>query len=124
VANTLRGKTATALLAKVKNGGTFASVTGAPDGAQDYPEVRVVSWLHKDHVRPRQQRRVDGRTRPSRRALLLGSERGHALILRDRRVASQLQWLQSSGSTRRMPTVQQKRPMAAMHAAMTKAHVK
>jgi NADPH:quinone reductase-like Zn-dependent oxidoreductase len=47
VANTLRGKTATALLAKVKNGGTFASVTGAPDGAQDYPEVRVVSFVSK-----------------------------------------------------------------------------
>jgi NADPH:quinone reductase-like Zn-dependent oxidoreductase len=47
VANTLRGKTATALLAKVKSGGTFASVTGAPDGAKDYPEVRVVSFVSK-----------------------------------------------------------------------------
>jgi NADPH:quinone reductase-like Zn-dependent oxidoreductase len=44
VANTLRGKAATALLAKVKDGGTFASVTGEPDGTKDYPKVRVVSF--------------------------------------------------------------------------------
>lgn len=43
VANTLRGKPATDLLAKVKDGGTFASVTGEPDGTNDYPKVRVVS---------------------------------------------------------------------------------
>ena len=47
VANTLRGKTATDLLAKVKAGGTFASVTGAPDGAKDYPKVRVVPFRSK-----------------------------------------------------------------------------
>ena len=47
VANTVRGKTATALLAKVKDGGTFASVTGEPDGAEDYPKVRVVSFVSK-----------------------------------------------------------------------------
>ena len=47
VANTLRGKAATALLAKVKDGGTFASVTGAPDGAGNYPKVRVVSFRSK-----------------------------------------------------------------------------
>ena len=44
VANALRGKTARDLLAKVKDGGTFASVTGEPDGAKDYPSVRVVSF--------------------------------------------------------------------------------
>ena len=44
VANALRGKAATALLAKVKDGGTFASVTGAPDGSEDYPKVRVVPF--------------------------------------------------------------------------------
>ena len=44
VANTLRGKAATDLLAKVKAGGTFASVTGEPDGAKDYPNVRVVPF--------------------------------------------------------------------------------
>ena len=35
---------ATDLLAKVKDGGTFASVTGEPDGAKDYPKVRVVPF--------------------------------------------------------------------------------
>ena len=44
VANAVRGKPATDLLAKVKDGGTFASVTGEPDGAADYPKVRVVSF--------------------------------------------------------------------------------
>jgi NADPH:quinone reductase-like Zn-dependent oxidoreductase len=47
VANTLRGKSATALLSKVKDGGTFASVTGAPDGASSYPKVRIVSFRSK-----------------------------------------------------------------------------
>jgi NADPH:quinone reductase-like Zn-dependent oxidoreductase len=47
VANAVRGKTATDLLAKVKDGGTFASVTGAPDGTKDYPKVRVVSFRSK-----------------------------------------------------------------------------
>jgi NADPH:quinone reductase-like Zn-dependent oxidoreductase len=47
VANTLRGKAATDLLAKVKDGGTFASVTGEPDGARDYPKVRVVPFVSK-----------------------------------------------------------------------------
>jgi NADPH:quinone reductase-like Zn-dependent oxidoreductase len=47
VANTLRGKPATDLLAKVKDGGTFASVTGEPDGAARYPKVRVVSFRSK-----------------------------------------------------------------------------
>jgi NADPH:quinone reductase-like Zn-dependent oxidoreductase len=47
VANTLRGKSATQLLPKVKDGGTFASVTGAPDGAADYPKVRVVPFRSK-----------------------------------------------------------------------------
>ena len=47
VANTLRGKAATDLLAKVKDGGTFASVTGVPDGANDYPKVRIVSFRSK-----------------------------------------------------------------------------
>jgi NADPH:quinone reductase-like Zn-dependent oxidoreductase len=44
VANSLRGKAATDLLAKVKAGGTFASVTGEPDGVKDYPNVRVVPF--------------------------------------------------------------------------------
>lgn len=44
VANVLRGKPATDLLAKVKDGGTFVSVTGEPGGTKDYPQVRVVSF--------------------------------------------------------------------------------
>jgi NADPH:quinone reductase-like Zn-dependent oxidoreductase len=47
VANVLRGKPATELLAKVKDGGTFASVTGAPRGAESYPNVRVVPFRSK-----------------------------------------------------------------------------
>jgi NADPH:quinone reductase-like Zn-dependent oxidoreductase len=47
VANTVRGKTATQLLAKVKDGGIFASVTYAPDGSRDYPNVRVVPFKSK-----------------------------------------------------------------------------
>jgi NADPH:quinone reductase-like Zn-dependent oxidoreductase len=41
VANMLRGKTATDLLSKVNDGGIFASVTGVPSGAEEYPNVRV-----------------------------------------------------------------------------------
>ena len=49
VANTVRGKTAEQLLGKVKPGGVFASVTGAPANAQVYPSVRVVSYVsHQD----------------------------------------------------------------------------
>jgi NADPH:quinone reductase-like Zn-dependent oxidoreductase len=44
VANTVRGRTATDLLAKVKDGGMFVSVTWAPDGAENYPNVRVRSF--------------------------------------------------------------------------------
>jgi NADPH:quinone reductase-like Zn-dependent oxidoreductase len=47
VANMVRGKTATDLLAKVKDGGTFASVTGEPDGAEHYSELHVVSFVSK-----------------------------------------------------------------------------
>jgi NADPH:quinone reductase-like Zn-dependent oxidoreductase len=66
VANMLRGQTATDLLAKVKPGGTFASVTGEPDGAKDYPRVRVVvvrlearSRDYRLHRRRRKRRRAD-----------------------------------------------------------------
>jgi NADPH:quinone reductase-like Zn-dependent oxidoreductase len=47
IANMLRGKPASDLLAKVKDGGTFASVTGEPEGAKSYPNVRVVSFVSK-----------------------------------------------------------------------------
>jgi NADPH:quinone reductase-like Zn-dependent oxidoreductase len=49
VANTLRGKPATDLLAKVKDGGIFASVTGAPEGSNNYPKVRVVPFQSKQN---------------------------------------------------------------------------
>ena len=45
VANTLRGKPAADLLTKVKDGGTFASVTGAPDNSEAFPKVRVVPFV-------------------------------------------------------------------------------
>jgi NADPH:quinone reductase-like Zn-dependent oxidoreductase len=47
VANTVRGKTAEQLLSKVKKGGTFASVTGVPDNAKDYPSVHCVAFVSK-----------------------------------------------------------------------------
>jgi NADPH:quinone reductase-like Zn-dependent oxidoreductase len=47
VANTVRGKTAEQLLGKVKENGTFASVTGAPDNAKDHPSVRCIAFVSK-----------------------------------------------------------------------------
>jgi len=51
VANTVRGKTAEDLIAKVKPGGTFASVTGAPGNAAKYPRVRTVAFVSKQDTR-------------------------------------------------------------------------
>ena len=45
VADTVGGKTAEKLIAKVKPGGVFASVLGAPQNATKYPEVRVASLV-------------------------------------------------------------------------------
>jgi NADPH:quinone reductase-like Zn-dependent oxidoreductase len=42
VADTVNGKTAETLIAKVKPGGVFASVLGAPQNAAKYPSVKVV----------------------------------------------------------------------------------
>jgi NADPH:quinone reductase-like Zn-dependent oxidoreductase len=42
VADTVNGKTAAALTAKVTKGGVFASVLGPPSNAKDYPSVRIV----------------------------------------------------------------------------------
>jgi NADPH:quinone reductase-like Zn-dependent oxidoreductase len=42
VADTVNGKTAEELVAKVKPGGVFASVLGAPRNAAKYPSVKVV----------------------------------------------------------------------------------
>jgi len=42
VADTVNGKTAEKLIAKVKAGGVFASVLGAPKNAEKYPTVKVL----------------------------------------------------------------------------------
>ena len=47
VANCVRGETAERLMSKVKAGGTFASVTGAPANAGEYTFVRVVEFVSK-----------------------------------------------------------------------------
>jgi NADPH:quinone reductase-like Zn-dependent oxidoreductase len=47
VANTVGGPTAERLLSKVKDGGTFASVTGVPENAQEYPSVHAVAFVSK-----------------------------------------------------------------------------
>ncbi len=51
VANTVRGKTAEDLLGKVKDGGTFASVTGAPANAAKFPKVRTVAFVSKQDTK-------------------------------------------------------------------------
>jgi NADPH:quinone reductase-like Zn-dependent oxidoreductase len=47
VADTVGGRTAEKLIAKVKAGGVFASVVGAPQNAADYPAVKVVTVFSK-----------------------------------------------------------------------------
>jgi len=47
VADTVNGKTAEQLIAKVKPGGVFASVVGAPQNAAKYPSVKVVPVFSK-----------------------------------------------------------------------------
>ena len=47
VADTVGGKTAEKLIAKVKPGGVFASVVGAPQNAAKYPSVKVVPVFSK-----------------------------------------------------------------------------
>jgi len=47
VANAVRGQTAEQLIGKVKGGGVFASVTGAPANAKDYPSVKVVPFVSR-----------------------------------------------------------------------------
>jgi NADPH:quinone reductase-like Zn-dependent oxidoreductase len=42
VADTVGGKTAEKLIARVKPGGVFATVSGAPQNAAEYPSVKVV----------------------------------------------------------------------------------
>jgi|SRR5208337_493682 len=51
VANTVGGSTAEELIAKVKPGGVFASVVGAPQNAAKYPSVKVVTvFSHFDRA--------------------------------------------------------------------------
>jgi NADPH:quinone reductase-like Zn-dependent oxidoreductase len=47
VADTVNGKTAAQLIAKVKLGGVFASVVGAPQNTARYPSVKVVPVVSK-----------------------------------------------------------------------------
>jgi NADPH:quinone reductase-like Zn-dependent oxidoreductase len=47
VADAVGGKTAEKLIAKVKPGGVFASVLGAPQNAERYPSVKVVPVVAK-----------------------------------------------------------------------------
>jgi NADPH:quinone reductase-like Zn-dependent oxidoreductase len=47
VADTVNGQTAEKLIAKVKSGGVFASVLGAPRNAAKYPSVKVVPVFSK-----------------------------------------------------------------------------
>jgi len=47
VADTVGGRTAEKLIAKVKPGGAYASVVGAPQNAAEYPSVKVVPVFSK-----------------------------------------------------------------------------
>jgi NADPH:quinone reductase-like Zn-dependent oxidoreductase len=47
IADTVDGKTAEKLIAKVKPGGVFASVVGPPHNAAEYPSVKVVPVFSK-----------------------------------------------------------------------------
>ena len=47
VADTVGGRTAQKLIAKVKPGGVFASVVGAPQNAAEYPSVKVAPVFSK-----------------------------------------------------------------------------
>jgi NADPH:quinone reductase-like Zn-dependent oxidoreductase len=47
VADTVGGRTAEQLIAKVKPGGVFASVVGAPQNAAKYPSVKAVFVFSK-----------------------------------------------------------------------------
>jgi NADPH:quinone reductase-like Zn-dependent oxidoreductase len=51
VANAVRGQTAERLIGKVKAGGLFASVTGAPANAKDYPSVKVAPFVSRQDAR-------------------------------------------------------------------------
>jgi NADPH:quinone reductase-like Zn-dependent oxidoreductase len=85
VADAVGGKTAAALLDKVRAGGAFASVLGAPANAKDYPSVRVVPVYSRPNARTLAQMAravVEGKlTIPiSRKLPLSGAAEGHAAV--------------------------------------------
>jgi NADPH:quinone reductase-like Zn-dependent oxidoreductase len=47
VANAVSGPAAERLLSKVKDGGTFASVTGVPVKAKEFPNIRTIAFVSK-----------------------------------------------------------------------------
>src|SRR5580658_3717996 len=51
VADTVGGKTAEKLIAKVKPGGVFASVVGTPQNAEKYPSVKVVPFFSTSNAK-------------------------------------------------------------------------
>lgn len=51
VADAVGGKTAETLISKVKRGGVFASVLGAPQNAEKYPSVKVVPVFATPNVK-------------------------------------------------------------------------
>ncbi len=50
IANCVRGETAARLMAKVKAGGVFATVTGEPADAVNFPAVRVANFVSKQNA--------------------------------------------------------------------------
>jgi NADPH:quinone reductase-like Zn-dependent oxidoreductase len=85
VANAVRGKTAEQLLGKVKPGGVFASVTGAPANAKDFPSVKVVAFVSRQDAATLRHMAEAVAARklaiPIDRKLPLGSAaEGHALV--------------------------------------------
>ena len=56
VANTVKGATAERLLRLVKPGGAFASVSGVPPNAKEYPEVRA--WMFRSKQDPKSLARL------------------------------------------------------------------
>jgi NADPH:quinone reductase-like Zn-dependent oxidoreductase len=51
VADTVGGRTAEKLISKVKPGGVFASVLGAPQNGEKYPSVKVVPFYSTSNAK-------------------------------------------------------------------------
>jgi NADPH:quinone reductase-like Zn-dependent oxidoreductase len=68
VADTVNGKTAEKLIGKVKPGGVFASVLGAPRNAETYPTVKVVPVYATPDAKTLQFMAEAGRSSGRRRA--------------------------------------------------------